>query len=150
MREEFQTGVEDSRSQEELVGLITARLDLFEVLLLTTYVLKKYSDDSVNNPEDEGIEIEKEEDRLPTAVDLTLNLDNDFFRALRIDKPKEFHYTFICQIDFDNVVVDKVSSEKDPTLEKLIERIKSLGEGNQKAEAEKHYLYNGGKGPTSL
>lgn len=150
MKDQFQTGVEDSRTQEELMGLVTARLDMYEVLLSTTYVLKKYSDDSVNNPEDEGIEIEKEEDRLPTAVDLTLNLDNDFFRALRIDKPKEHHYTFICQIDFDNLVIDSVSVEKDPNLEKLIERIKSMGEGNQKAEAEKHYLYNGGKGPTSL
>lgn len=149
-------GVEDVRTTETKLGIINSKLDLFEILLLSTYINKKYSDDSVGVHDVEEIsedEIEPTETIIPgtSAIDYTLNLDNDYFRALRIDKNNTHRYSFITQVDFDNIVIDEENlSETKPEFEALIQRIKDIGEGNQKAEAEKKYLYNGGKGPETL
>lgn len=148
MSEEFEVGVVDSRTLEEQLSVLNSSLDLYEIVMMTEYTLKKYSDNS-DEPvtEDEVPAEELDENEFDIAsVDITLNLNTDYFRVIRIDKGRTFKYSIICQVNFDNIVHTKDYLERQPLLDALTDRIKAIGTGTaSQKSAESNYLVGGGK-----
>lgn len=144
---EFQTGVVDSRTLEEMLVKLNSSLDLYEILLTTEYVLLKYDDSSDSQTIDEDVpDNEIGDDSIVTAaIDVTLNLNNDYFRIIRIDKNNIYKYSIISQVDFDNIVHVKEYSEKQATIDAFADRLIAIGTGKLKEKAESKYLLNGGK-----
>lgn len=138
---DFQVGVEDSRTLEEILVKLNSSLDLYEVVLTTDYVLVKFDDSS-----DNVMQSEEDENEFETAsVDVTLNLNNDYFRVIRIDGTNRHKYSIISQVDFDNIVHVKEYTEKKQEIDSFVERLKVIGTGKLKEKAESKYLLNGGK-----
>lgn len=144
---EFQVGVEDTRTLEEMLSKLNSSLDLYEILLTTEYVLQKY-DDSSDSPvlEEDVSREELDENEFDVAsVDVTLNLNNDYYRVMRVDKGNRHKYSIISQVDFDNIVHVKEYSERKPNIDSFAERLIAIGTGKLKKEAESKYLLNSGK-----
>jgi hypothetical protein len=146
--EDYETGVVDTRSPTELLTLVNAKLDLYEVVQTMEYVVQKYAEEGTGKYDendiefigDEGIEPEK------STVDITLNLNSDYFRLIKIEKSStNMKYTMMCQVDFDNLVWEVESEANVPEYENLINRLRTFGSGKFKAEGEKKYLLDGGK-----
>lgn len=147
MSEDFQVGVEDIRTLDEQLAVLNSSLDLYEILLTTEYVLQKY-DDSSDSPvlEDEVPPEELDENEFDIAsVDVTLNLNNDYFRIMRVDKGNKFKYSIMSQVNFDNIVHIKEYNERKQNIDAFADRIIAIGTGKLKKEAESKYLLNGGK-----
>ena len=144
---DFQVGVEDVRTLDEQLAVLNSSLDLYEILLTTEYVLQKY-DDSSDSPvlEDEVPPEELDENEFDVAsVDVTLNLNNDYFRIMRVDKGNKFKYSIMAQVNFDNIVHIKEYNEKKQNIDAFADRVIAIGTGKLKKEAESKYLLNGGK-----
>lgn len=144
---EFQVGVEDTRTLEEKLVELNSSLDLYEIILTTEYVLLKYDDASDNPVVEEDIPREEldENEFEVAAVDVTLNLNNDYYRVLRIDRGTKFKYSVISQINFDNIVHIEEYKEKSLSIDNFADRIIAIGTGKLKKQAESKYLLNGGK-----
>ncbi len=145
--EEFEVGVVDSRTLEEKLTAINASLDLYEVVTTMEYVLKKYDDSSDDpiTPEEMTEEELDSGDLAFASVDVTLNLNNDHFRFIRVDRRNTFKYTIMTQINFDNIVHSEEYTELQPELDALAEKIKALGTGDTKTKAESKYLVGGAR-----
>lgn len=144
---EFQVGVEDTRTLEEMLTKLNSSLDLYEILLTTEYVLVKY-DDSSDEPvieEDLSPEELRETELEIASLDVTLNLNNDYFRVIRVDRGSRHKYSIISQVDFDNIVHVKEYTEKMLAIDEFANRLKAIGTGNLKKDAESKYLLNSGK-----
>ncbi len=147
--EEFETGVVNTRSPEELLSLINAKLDLYEVVQTMEYVVQKYAEEGTGKYDENDIEFvgeEGEEEPEKSTVDITLNLNSDYFRLVKVEYSlTNMKYTMMCQVDFDNLVWEVTSEADMPEYENLIKRLQSFGSGKFKAEGEKKYLLDGGK-----
>ena len=144
----FNSGVEDSRTPDQMMTLVKAKLDLFEVLQSVGYVLTKFLEDGSGKYDSEAGEADAELDgNEKSSMDITLNLDNDYFRVLKIDLAKDcYKYSVISQIDFDNIVWDYTTTTGTaPEYEDLIEKLRQFGNGKFKSIGESKYLLNGGK-----
>ena len=144
---DFQVGVEDTRTLAEQLAVLNSSLDLYEILLTTEYVLQKY-DDSSDSPvlEDEVPPEELDENEFDVAsVDVTLNLNNDYFRVMRVDKGNKYKYSIMAQVNFDNIVHIKEYIGREITIDAFADRVVAIGTGKLKKEAESKYLLNGGK-----
>ena len=146
--DEFVVGVEETRSNEELLKIVKAKLDLFEVLQSTTYVLTKFAEEGSGKYDTEAGEFDAMVDEgEKSSMDITINLDNDYFRVLKIENSlTEFKYSVICQIDFDNVTFDHETTDGvDQEYEDLIDTIRAFDTGEFKKKGESKYLLDGGK-----
>lgn len=146
--DEFETGVENSRPPEELLSLVNAKLDLYEIVQTMEYVVQKYAEEGSGKYDENDIEFVGGEEVEPekSSVDITLNLNSDYFRIVKVEYTStDMKYTMMCQVDFENMVWE-VKSESDlPDYENLIKRLQTFGSGKFKAEGEKKYLLDGGK-----
>jgi hypothetical protein len=152
---QFNSGVVDTRTPEQFMTLVTAKLDLYEVVQSMDYVQTKFDEQKFGQYDNEveagiadaeyelGLEAEK------SSIDVTLNLNSDYFRVIRLDMPdKSYKYSVLCQIDFDNMVWD-VQTEPERTnaqYEALVDKLRQFGSGKFKSLGESKYLLNGGKG----
>lgn len=146
--EEFETGVEDTRSIETLLNLINMKLDIFEISASTTYVLHKFAEEGSGKYDSEEGEYQAMMDEgEKSTLDITLNLDNDYFRVLKIEQSLDnYKYSVIAQIDFDNITFDEeVTGENSQKYEDLISRLRNFGDEKYKRKAEEKYLVGGGK-----
>ena len=147
--EEFETGVVNSRSPEELLTLVNAKLDLYEVVQTMEYVVQKYAEEGTGKYDENDIEFvgeEGAEEPEKSTVDITLNLNSDYFRLVKVEYSlTSMKYTMMCQVDFENLVWEVTSEADMPEYESLVERLRAFGSGKFKAEGEKKYLLDGGK-----
>ena len=146
--EEFETGVENSRPPEELLSLVNAKLDLYEIVQTMEYVVQKYAEEGSGKYDENDMEFVDGEEVEPekSSVDITLNLNSDYFRIVKVEyTPTDMKYTLMCQVDFENMVWEVKSQSDLPEYENLIKRLQVFGSGKFKAEGEKKYLLDGGK-----
>jgi hypothetical protein len=151
----FNSGVVDTRTPDELMTLVTSKLDMWEVIQTMEYVQTKFAEEKFGKydtveemqyaeaEEAMGLEPEK------SAIDITLNLNLDYFRVIRFDQPDQsYKYSVICQVDAkDNLVWDYITEpgQLSPAYEALIDKLQQFGTGKFKAIGETKYLLNGGK-----
>lgn len=147
----FEVGVENSQDETELLSKVQAKLDMYEVVQTMEYVVQKY-DEEVTGKYDENsvseFDVEEEglEEKEHSTADITLNLNSDYFRIVKVEyAPDNMKYTVMCQIDFENLVWEKLSNADVPEYEGLLNRLREFGSGKFKAEGEKKYLLDGGK-----
>jgi len=146
--DEFETGIENTRNPEELLSLINAKLDLFEIIQTMEYVVQKYAEEGSGKYDENDMEFVGGEEVEPekSTVDITLNLNSDYFRLVKVEyTPTDMKYSLMCQVDFDNLVWEVKSDADLPDYENLIQRLRTFGSGKFKAEGEKKYLLDGGK-----
>ncbi len=152
----FNAGVVDIRTPEQMLVIVKAKLDMFEVIQSVGYVQTKFDEQKFgvyDSEVEEGIadaEVQLGMGAEKSSFDVTLNLDSDYYRVIRLDLPdKTYKYSAICQVDFDNLVWDVTASAPEQTIqeyEDLIDKLRQFGSGKFKALGETKYLLNGGKG----
>lgn len=143
----FNSGVEDTRTPEQMMVLVKAKLGMFEAIQSAGYVLTKFAEEVSGKYDNEEVE-EDVLNPIKSSLDATLNLDNDYFRIIKIDVSKDvYKYSVISQIDFDNIVWDYTSNTGvAQEYEDLIDKLRQFGTGKFKTVGESKYLLNGGKG----